>query len=83
MLLGLGAGWGGYRKLQGEEEGDKAEEQKLGRQQREGVEEKAVESSKEQAIGKGLGRELPGPSRLPDVYHHPVQETETSSRGKA
>lgn len=43
------------------------EEQKLVRQQGEGVEEKANESSKEQTIAKGLGWELPGLSGLMDI----------------
>lgn len=59
-----GPGWGGQGKLQGEEQGDKAEDPKLGRQQGEGVEEKAVDSSREQAIAKGLGWEISGLSRL-------------------
>lgn len=66
----------GQRKPQGTEQGNKIEEQMLSRQQGEGVEEKAVESSKEQAIAKGPGWELPGlscPMYIITLFRKPKQ----------
>lgn len=47
-------GRGGQGKLQGEEQGDKAEDQKLGRQQGEGVEEKAVNVPRNKPLPRAL-----------------------------
>lgn len=72
--------WGGQGKLQGEEQGEKQRIRSLADSKgREWKRKLLTFQGTSHCQGPWLGDLRTEP---PDVYHHPVQETETSSRGK-